>query len=151
MADLTRLSQIILSGPRHCQGSNCYGVGATVAALPATAGATSRAAPGRTIIAIRGKPKLPPASSITFTWHTYVPGFSCVRGTSNWNATAPRSGILIALASTRGVSYTFTPPLRNSMLVNTFTGPPSRRVKPGELAGSGAPFCFAGSYTSYKK
>ena len=39
--------------------------------------------PGCTIIAIRGKLKLPPASSITFTWHTYVPGFSCVSGTSN--------------------------------------------------------------------
>src|SRR5271168_1715870 len=59
-----------------------YGVGDTATGLPAT-GAATGATPGCTIIAIRGKLKLPPASSITFTWHTYVPGFNCVSGTSN--------------------------------------------------------------------
>ena len=81
------------------------------------------AAPGvlRMRIASRGKLKLPPASSITLIWQRYVPGFNCASETSNWKETAVRSGLLMALASTSGVSKTFTPPSINSMLVRTRT------------------------------
>ena len=62
------------------------------------------APPGVTLNASLGKVKLPPASSITLTWQTYVPGFKSVSGTSNWNATAFRATSVTAFAVTRGVS-----------------------------------------------
>src|SRR4051812_27498198 len=70
-----------------------------------------------------GKLNVPAASSITVTWHVYQPGFKFDNGTSNWNAAALRSGVFKSFASTSAVSYAFTLPLKNWMLVSTRTFP----------------------------
>jgi len=52
-----------------------------VVAADATAGIAFTAG-ASTFNANRGNIKLPPASSITFIWQIYIPGFNCASGTS---------------------------------------------------------------------
>src|SRR5665213_2745601 len=69
-----------LSSFHDSQGELGYLDGITpldvVVAGAGAAGRGTGTAAASTFIAIRGKLKLPPASSITFTWQIYVPGFN---------------------------------------------------------------------------
>jgi hypothetical protein len=80
------------SQPRFCYFDGVTPLDVVVTGAGAAGTGTDAAAAAKTFIAMRGKLKLPPASSITLTWQIYVPGFNCVSGTSNWNDTASRSG-----------------------------------------------------------